>query len=224
MSTLVMVPVKDLSRAKSRLAPLLSLEERRGLAMRLLRGVLEAVSGLPAGIRKAVVSSYAPALALARELGLETLPEPDQVSESHSVDRASRHYEAQGVSAVLRVPLDLPLLGREALQAVLTASAEPVQAVLVPSRDGMGTNGLYRCPPTLFPSRFGPGSLGLHRGHLRALDVPHRVLSVPAMALDLDDPADVAELVRQDVSCDAATYLKKLGVPERLAAMARAGA
>jgi 2-phospho-L-lactate guanylyltransferase len=217
----LLVPVKDLTRAKSRLAPLLSLAERRELAWRMLRGVLAALAAARHDGPRALVTSYAPAAALAREHGFMVIDEERQESESASVDAASAHLERAGVRGVLRIPLDLPHLGADDLAPVLRAAAEGCSAVLVPSRDGTGTNALYRAPPTLFPSRFGPDSLGLHQRAAQAAGASVRVLPVPGFALDIDDPADVAELVRRGTPGAALDYLHSLDIATRLKRMAR---
>ncbi len=217
-ATALLVPVKDLTQAKTRLAPLLSAEERQFLATVLLEGTLEAVCALPGPLRRVLVTSYAPAAALAERLGMQVIREAEQRSESHSVDAASAALQREGVTAVLRVPLDLPLVRTADLATVLAAAAGGAQAVLVPSLDGTGTNALYRCPPTLFPSRFGPGSLALHEQEARRVTAAVRVLPLPSLALDIDDPADVEELVRRGEACPALDYLRSLGIAQRLAA------
>jgi 2-phospho-L-lactate guanylyltransferase len=223
----ILVPVKDLTRAKSRLSSLLSLEERRALAWLLLEGVLGAVAAAGGVGRRVVVTNYSPAIALARERGFAVIEEARQVSESASVDAASARLQDEGVAGVLRVPLDLPLIVASDVSAVLAAATEAVAesvAVLVPSRDRQGTNALYRSPPTLFPSQFGPDSLVLHERAARAVSSAVRVLPVPGLALDIDDPADVAELLRLERPCAALDYLRGLDVAERLQRAARAPA
>ena len=224
MRTAVIVPVKALGQVKSRLAPLLSLAERRHLAEIMLQGVLKAVGLLHPDIRKLVVTSYPLAMAMAEQLGMECLRETSQVSESHSVDTASAKLEAGGIEAVLRVPLDLPLVSAQALREVLARAEAGAAAVLVPSLDGTGTNAVYRRPPTLFPSRFGPGSLALHEQSLWRLGVPYTILELPALALDLDDAADVEALLERAEDCPAAAYLREIGATGRLAEVRKAGA
>jgi 2-phospho-L-lactate guanylyltransferase len=219
----VIVPVKEPSQAKSRLSPLLCAVERQTLSEILLTGVLDAVERLRGPLRKLVVTSYAPAIAMAEKRGLEFLREARQVSESQSVDQASARLEAAGVEAVLRVPLDLPFVDRADLEAILARGAE-LRAVLVPSRDGKGTNALYRSPPTLFPSRFGAGSLAAHEQSARRLNVPYAVLPLPSLMLDLDEAQDVETLFQWGQPCPALDYLGRIGVPARLAAIRRAGA
>ena len=224
MKTAVMIPVKRFTQAKSRLSTLLSAEERAPLAAILLEGVLEAVGGLPGTLHKVVVTDHPPAIGLAERFGFRVMREDKQLSESHSVDRASAALEAEGIGAVLRVPLDLPLVSGEELREILARAEAGLQGVLVPSRDGTGTNAVYRSPPTLFPSRFGPDSLSLHKRSLEALEAPHAVLILPGLGLDLDDAGDVEELLRRGQDCPARDYLMGLGVEGRLAAIRRAGA
>jgi 2-phospho-L-lactate guanylyltransferase len=224
MRTAVIVPVKDLGQAKSRLAPLLSLAERQELAAIMLDGVLDAVRGISRPVERWVVTSYPPAIENAEARGMSVLRESKQVSESHSVDSASVQLAASGVDAVLRVPLDLPVVTCQAIEEVLEKAESGVQGVLVPSLDGTGTNAVYRRPPTLFPSRFGPGSLMLHEQSLRALNVPYSVFRQPALALDMDDASDVEALMRNGVDCPALRYLMEIGVPSRLSEMKKAGA
>ncbi len=226
MTLAVLVPVKEPGQAKSRLSPLLSSAEREQLTWLLLEGVLQVVAALGpvAGgpLRKVLVTGSADAARLGRQHGLEVLDEAAPVSESRSVDQASAALERDGVTGVLRVPLDLPLLRVEHLLAVLAAATDgpraPRRAVLVPSRDGTGTNALFRSPPTLFPSRFGPGSLALHRREALTRLPPDqvRVLSIPALALDVDEPADLAALLSDGVPCPAADFLRSSGIAGRL--------
>jgi 2-phospho-L-lactate guanylyltransferase len=215
MTLAILVPIKNLTQAKSRLAPLLSLEERYELAWIMLQGVLRAVLETSGAPRRVVVTNFAPAADLARRLGLEVLEEERQVSESHSVDFAAAALEAQGVTGMLRVPLDLPLIQAADLEAILVPARAGSRVVLVPSLEGTGTNALYRSPPTLFPSHFGPGSLALHEEEARR-HVPHPlVLPLERLALDIDDVVDVRTLLRHAGDSPALDYLRKIGAGER---------
>ena len=224
MTTVVVVPVKDLDRAKSRMSPLLSADERRALAIILLEGVLEAVTALTHDIRKVVVTNYAPAMKLAEAFGMEVLKESRQKSESASVDHAGRVLEGEGVRAMLRVPLDLPLIEAAELAELIELADNGLPALLVPSLDGTGTNAIYRAPPTLIPSRFGPGSLALHENALRKAGLRYRVEEMASLALDLDDAGDVAELMSRQRDCPATVYLNSLCIESRLSVIAKEGA
>ncbi len=220
----LLVPVKNLENAKTRLDALLSQSERRQLAWVMLEGVLTRIAALDTTWNRVMVTNYDPAIDLARGLGFRVIQEAEQVSESHSVDFASGVLADDGVLGVLRIPLDLPLLTGDALASVMEttvmehAGDEP-SAILVPSRDGTGTNAVYRAPPALFPSRFGPDSLSLHRAEARQAGCEPVIVSSDAIGLDIDDPGDIAELVNHGVQCPALDYLRGIGIEDRLTGM-----
>src|SRR6267143_1117877 len=124
----LLLPIKDLRNAKQRLAGVLTPEERFGLAEAMLADTIF------------VVTNYDPALRIAEENGWEILREEQQISESDSVDAASRICEGRGVKALLRVPLDVPLVQPGDIDELLAVECEEPALVIVPSRDGMGTN------------------------------------------------------------------------------------
>ena len=213
----ILIPVKDLARAKQRLAPLLTQEERTRLAWVMLEGTLAAAARAKVADRVAVVTLYPPAITLAERHGVEVIVESEQISESASVDFGSREVLRRGASAVLRLPIDLPLIAAEDLAAVFARQQPSPSAVIVPSRDGTGTNALLRCPPALFPSHFGPGSLAQHLAEAERAGARCETLHLPRVALDIDDPEDVAALMEQGKGTSAYELLMGMGVSERLA-------
>lgn len=209
----ILIPVKDLTRAKQRLAGLLGQEERTALARAMLEDVFTAVAAARGADAVFVVSSDPPALARARRLGWEVFPEQQQVSESQSVDEASRLCEARGVHSLLRLPIDIPLLEPRDIEGLLDAATEGPSVVLVPSRDGDGTNALLRTPPALFSSHFGPGSLARHLDEAGRAGAGAQVVRNPRIELDIDDVADLRAF-RAAGGRDTATAacLSRLGV------------
>jgi 2-phospho-L-lactate guanylyltransferase len=187
----VLIPVKDLTRAKQRLAGLLAQEQRTALARAMLEDVFAAVAATRGVDARFVISSDAPTLAHARRLGWEVLPEERQISESHSVDEASRLCQARGVDSLLRLPIDVPLIEPRDIEELLDARAGSPSVVLVPSRDGAGTNALMRTPPALFASHFGPGSLTRHLAEAQRAGANALVIRNPRIELDIDDEADL---------------------------------
>ncbi|HWS55123.1 MAG TPA: 2-phospho-L-lactate guanylyltransferase [Pyrinomonadaceae bacterium] len=212
----LLIPVKELTRAKQRLAPLMSQEERTRLAWLMLERALAAGSRVKGVDRAAVVTAYAPAAELARRHGLEVIAEPAQVSESASVDFAERELLKRGAESVLCVPADLPLLTREDLEAVASCAPPGPSVLLAPSREGTGTNAILRTPPALFPSRFGEGSLFKHAAEAQRRGAACRVVSRAGIALDLDRPEDVAAFLGLGPRTEVARFLRRLRVAERL--------
>ena len=207
----ILIPVKDLARAKQRLSATLAQPGRTRLARAMLEDVFAAVAGVGLGVRVFVVSSDPGALAAARARGWECLPESSQHSESHSVDAASRICAARGITALLRLPIDIPLARASDIAAVLAACPASPGAVLVPSRSANGTNALLRTPPGLFPSHFGPGSLNRHLEEAGRCRAYARLLRNPRIELDVDDERDLQALAaREDVGEHTAAALSEL--------------
>src|SRR5437762_8682020 len=140
----LLLPVKDLRNAKKRLTDVLMPEERFALAEAMLADTIRAVQGVRRVEKIFVITNYAPAMQLAEENGWEILREEQQISESHSVDAASKVCEHRGVSGLLRLPLDLPLIQSADIDDLLAVECRAPSLVIVPSRDGTGTNAMLR--------------------------------------------------------------------------------
>jgi 2-phospho-L-lactate guanylyltransferase len=191
----LLIPVKDPTNAKTRLAGLLSADERQRLAWAMFEDVCQAVSSAQTPDRVVMVSSFGPAIQHARSLGWDVLSEESQVSESASVDWASRVLGERGFATVMRLPADLPLVQSADIDELLSIELDSPSALLVPSREGTGTNAIIRTPPTLFPSRFGPGSLALHKDEAARIGVDCVLMNNARIALDIDEPADLELLM-----------------------------
>ncbi|MEP7337988.1 MAG: 2-phospho-L-lactate guanylyltransferase [Acidobacteriota bacterium] len=216
----ILIPVKDLTRAKQRLAGLMTQTERTQLAWAMLENTLAVVNRVTAADRIAVVTLYKPAITLAESYGIEVIPEAEQISESVSVDFGSREVTKRGAQSVLRLPIDLPLITVEDIEMILFCEQEGNSSmpsvVIVPSREGTGTNAILRRPPALFPSHFGAGSLAKHLKEAERANAECKVINLPRVALDIDEPEDLAELFKHQQNSQVSEWLKDLKIEERL--------
>lgn len=193
----ILLPVKDLTFAKQRLAEVMSQAARTRLALAMMEYTFRVVSSVKSVDGIAVVTSYATAIELAEQYGFEVIRESTQISESASVDLGSRELESRGASAVLRLPIDLPFLSVEDIEEVLSCDCEQRGVVIVPSRDGTGTNAILRRPPTLFPSHFGTGSFAKHLAEAEAAGAAVESIESERIGLDIDEPDDITEVLRR---------------------------
>jgi 2-phospho-L-lactate/phosphoenolpyruvate guanylyltransferase len=213
----ILIPVKDLTRAKQRLAALLTQAERTQLAWAMLENTFAAAAQTRTIDRIAVITLYEPALELAEKFGMEVILERDQISESASVDFGSRELLKRSAEAVLRLPIDLPLITAEDIEQILACDRPVPSTVIVPSHETTGTNAILRRPPALFPSHFGPGSLAKHQAEAERLGIPCTLLDLPRIALDIDEPADVAALLKTGDESPVVQWLKEQSIGARLA-------
>ena len=211
MATTVLIPVNRLDRAKGRLAALLAPEERAELVRRSLATVLEAVAC--AGLEGVVLTSDEDVRALLPE-GVRILGEDAEVRGlSAQLERAAERLDVQ---ELLILHADLPLVTAEALRDLVAQAPAAPSATLVRPADG-GTNAMLLRPPGRFALAYGQGSGDLHEAAAREAGLEVRRADVPALALDLDTPADARGLLARPEgrASEAGRYLVEIGIEAR---------
>ena len=193
----VIVPVKDLSKAKERLSSLLPQHERTALAYAMLEDVLTALKGSLLADRKFIVTLDAKAIEIARGLGIEIIIETEQNGESASVDYASQICKDMGATSVLVIPGDAPLITSDDIDFILEKEKDAPSIIFVPARDELGTNAILRKPPDVIPSMFGHDSFRKHMNEADKNNIPYDSYDNPRIGLDIDSPEDLKEFVSQ---------------------------
>ena len=190
---MILVPVKNLSGAKQRLAALFDQPTRTELAQAMLFDVLETLGTWSSSPRcqhrdqRSLCSSTGPSIPFS------VIPDNANRSQTDAIEMATRFCEAEGVDSTLVIPGDIPLIQSWELEKILR-SAPAEGSVLVRAADGRGTNAIWRRPAGLFPARFGNDSFEPHHAAAQATGKPCVVLSLPGIALDVDTPADLRAL------------------------------
>jgi 2-phospho-L-lactate guanylyltransferase len=212
----LLIPIKDLRNAKQRLAGVLTPEERFGLAQAMLDDTIRAVSRVQRVEKIFVITNYEPAIETVAKYDWEVLREEHQISESASVDFASGLCARRGITGLLRLPLDLPLIQPGDIDELLATECAAPAVIMVPSRDGTGTNAILRTPPTLFPSHFGPNSFAKHRSEAEQAGAKLIMRRNERLEMDVDDEADLRALLRYDLTQTATgKWLEESGVAAR---------
>lgn len=208
---MILVPVKNLAHAKQRLAPVFEQSTRTELARAMLADVLEAIAEYQSG-EVSVVSSDPYALELAAAYRFRIIRDDRNLGETDAIRMATEVCVAGGASSTLVIPADVPLIAADDLRAI-DESAPKMGSVVVPSRDKRGTNAILRRPGALFPLRFGNDSFMPHLGSAIATNTSCVVLSRSRLALDIDTPEDLEELVRVPGERRSQRLARKLGFP-----------
>ncbi|MBN9390181.1 MAG: 2-phospho-L-lactate guanylyltransferase [Chloroflexi bacterium] len=206
----VIVPVKALVEAKSRLSPVLTTAQRRNLAFQMAGHTLCVLQtlqkkGLIAGF--VTVSRDPVVRTLTQKYGGVFLPEkisgtsPD-VALNAALTQAARWTTATySPDALLILHSDLPFLRWEDLANLLRhAQAQPGQeiALLSPDRHGRGTNSLFLRPPALlnFEFLFGENSFKKYQDFIKGAGLEPTLYPLPNLGFDLDYPEDLAAISR----------------------------
>jgi 2-phospho-L-lactate guanylyltransferase len=191
MTLWAIVPVKPLRRGKSRLAKVLTPEERTDLNRRLLAHTLDTLTSIPEIEHVLVVSRDQSALALARDHGARTVKEHGSPQLNLALARATIVAKNYATSGVLIVPADLPLITAEDVSIMLERAKEPPVIVVAPDRRREGTNALLVCPAGLIEYEFGPGSFQRHCEKAQQVGARLEICELPSLALDMDLPEDL---------------------------------
>lgn len=190
---MILVPVKNLSGAKQRLAALFDQPTRTELAQAMLYDVLRTLGTWMKCPKVGIVTSDPFAIQLADQFHFSVIPDNANRSETDAIEMATRFCESQGVDSTLVIPGDIPLIQSWELDEILR-SAPSEGCVLVRAADGRGTNAIFRRPAGLFPARFGNDSFEPHHAAAQATGKPCVLLSLPGIALDVDTPSDLRAL------------------------------
>jgi 2-phospho-L-lactate guanylyltransferase len=174
----VLVPLKALDRAKSRLAGALSADERAELMRSLLGRVVAVVR--EAGVEQITVVT-------AESMDGYDVWEDRGLAWNDALATATAEVVTSPLVAVISA--DLPLVQPDEVEELLEAT--PARGIAIARALDGGTNAVSMRPPGLVHTHFGePASAAVHAG----LGVDHVVLDLPGLAFDVDTPEDLARM------------------------------
>jgi 2-phospho-L-lactate/phosphoenolpyruvate guanylyltransferase len=207
----LVIPVKVLARAKSRLTELAG-PRRPELALALAADTVTAAAGCQEVAAVIVVSDDPAAAAELAGLGALVIPdEPDNGLNPalvHGAATAAALHPDAGTGALAA---DLPALRPAELGRALRAAARWPQA-FVPDAAGSGTTLYTAAPGRRFQPRFGPRSRAAHLGAGAAeLDIT----GIASLRRDVDTPGDLDSAARLGLGPHTAPIAAELLHPGR---------
>ena len=188
------VPLKDTSEAKQRLAGVLDPAQRRQLALAMFEQVLTTLASMRelAGIR--VVTVDPAGCAIATRHGAQVSHEHARSGHTRAVATAAQRLATEGFG-LLALPGDIPLVRRADIRQLLAAHRGARAFTIVPAHDRRGSNAVLCTPAAAVPLRFGDDSFFPHLAAARACGIEPQVVDLPRIALDIDTPDDLAQLL-----------------------------
>ena len=189
-----LVPLKDLVQAKTRLAGLLRPSERRALAQAMVEDVLTVLTDHPEITQVTLVSDDPGAKLLASNYGVDCWSEHSLGVRGLNalIERASARLLAVVDEPLLVLHGDLPLLTGESITRALACQRALNGLVVGCDRHGTGTNLLAFQRISVPQFCFGVDSCARHLASARSSGVPAQVLQDSGIALDVDEPDDLA--------------------------------
>ena len=184
----VAIPIRSFDDAKTRLAGVLSAADRRRLAEAMAERVVRAAHDLPVFI----ISDDADVARWASRLGVDVVA-PGVSGLNASVTAAVSLLAADLAhdARIIVAHADLPRA--DDLRVVTGAGV-----AIAPDAARDGSNVLSLPAGTEFTFRYGPGSFEAHRREAADRGLEVTVIDDESLALDVDDPADLAALAAVD--------------------------
>ena len=193
VTVFIIIPVKRLDNAKSRLSSLLTDDERKQFCLKMLEDVLETVKSTKHPHETVVVSNDPTVSKVAKNFDAAYLKER-KTGLNKSVSEAVDWCVERGAASVLVLPADIPLVAPKDLERIFMLG-EKASMVVSPSRNGKGTNALLLTPPNVSPTFYGPHSFQRHTKEAKKLKISCRRYRSPGLALDIDTIEDLTYFV-----------------------------
>ena len=189
------VPIKETGLAKQRLASLFPQSFRRRLALAMFEDTLRAVSAV-ADLEGMIVVTLDPAATgIALQFGAQVWNDGARDGHTGAVTAAARRIGADGAT-LLTMPGDIPLVSASEIDQLVRMHGNDRAFTIVPARDKQGSNSILCSPADAVPLRFGSNSFFPHLAAAQESGIEPRVVEIPSIALDIDEPDDVAEFMR----------------------------
>jgi 2-phospho-L-lactate guanylyltransferase len=190
-----LVPVKNLLVGKSRLSNVLSFYQRERLSVLMLQEVLRVLHSSKRFNMICVITSDLKIAGIAENLETKVILENQQTSENHSIEYATEVCCSLGAESLLILPSDIPLITIKDIDSILAGRQKTQEITICPSKEGTGTNALYKIPPDVIPPRFGPNSFRCHLEEAKAKKINYEIRRLNRVAFDIDTPEDLLKLM-----------------------------
>jgi 2-phospho-L-lactate guanylyltransferase len=203
----LVIAVKRLTAAKTRLAPVFSAATREAVVLAMMVDTIRAALAVPALQSVTVVTPDQVAADTARQLGALALTDPTPDGHRNPLNNAIAAAEAvvrESTPNIVVLQGDLPALQPQELAEAITA-ARAYPRSFVGDRHGTGTSALFALGVALEP-RFGADSARLHQ-QSGAIELTG---AWPGLRCDIDTPDDL--LVARRLGVGAAT-VRAIGGP-----------
>ena len=182
------VPMKPLNRSKTRLASVLSEQQRADLSLSMFSGVISAANAALGMVW--VVGGDDAVRHTAERLGASWREDPGK--DLNDSLRFALGKACKAEMAAIYLPADLPFVTAADIEKVVQASGGGETLTLSPAQQDGGTNAMLipRCLP--FPPVLGKDSFSRHKRQATSQGIPYAVCLSDGLGLDLDTPDDLA--------------------------------
>jgi 2-phospho-L-lactate guanylyltransferase len=203
------VPVKDTTDAKQRLGDAVAPKLRRRLALAMLEDVLTTLAASPGLAGFIVVTEDEIAALIAQRYHARILTDSAREGQTGAVAAAARRLAREDKGAMLTIPGDVPLVTPDEIAQIIATHDRTPDFIIAPAHDARGSNAILCAPPTAVPLKFGDDSFLPHLDAARRAGVEPKILRLPGLGLDIDNPADLAAFLKIPSNTRARALLRE---------------
>ena len=206
------IPVKQISQAKQRLSKILSSEERRDFFSAMLEDVLSMMVKIDF-FEKIILATNCPhAISIGGRHGITHFETGPDDGLNLAAGETVNHLSENGISDMFLIPADIPLITEEEINSAIKAHPSAPSLTIIPSRDKLGSNCLLLSPPSRMPLKFGPDSYFRHLEIAKSNGLKINPMELPGFGLDIDEPADLFELLTLEGDTLSQKYIRHLNL------------
>lgn len=220
----VVIPVKSLSAAKTRLSSILDEGERKLLVRSMLEDMLLSLLESSEVGQIHIVSDDKQLTAVAKTFGVGAIPDTAG-NLNGAVEQSLLALSASGAEEVMILHADIPLISGEVIDCAIrkyrVAQIKGKTITLAPARMDGGTNAVILSLPSELPMVFGENSYSHFASLASDLGFNLQVFQDPALSLDIDTPDDLQAFLsevgrRKQARVATLNYLQSIAVERRL--------
>jgi 2-phospho-L-lactate guanylyltransferase len=207
--TAIVIPIKRFEKSKTRLSSYLGFNQRKILTELLLLDTLDKVSKLK-NTQSILVSSEKLKLPSRFDDTVILNEKNGNSSVNHAIKLANRFIESNQFEESVIIPIDLPLMSVNDLEAVINYSKDFNNGIcIVPSKRYDGTNILLRKPNLIIDTFYDDNSF---YNHVKAATEKEKIVKIfnfESLMIDLDTFEDVVYILDNCSKIDYDDFLEK---------------
>ncbi len=189
------VPIKAIATAKSRLADVLTADERKALVAAMAKDVISALKNCSAIDHVIIITDDKEVAKLAKKLDCKVWPQGPREGLSAAMNHTASRLKSLQVSTMVSVHGDLPLANVAAFDRLIKKINGLSQVFLLPAGIDDGTNVIVTSPPDILTFQYGQDSYYRHLDYCLNRDIQVATLWDDDLDLDIDTEADIRLLL-----------------------------
>lgn len=203
----IVIPINNLSDAKSSLSETLKNENREKLVLCMLDDVLSAVKRVD-NVSIVVVSPDRKVLEFARSRFAKPVLDRD-IGLNSAIKLVIDKAKNLDVESIIIIPGDVPMLKSSDIINILNMKTGVRDVVITPSNEN-GTNALLLHPPDVMETHFGGESFPKHINEARSNGINPKIYNSERLERDIDNPADLLKIESLGIGTKTHDFLRKI--------------